>query len=167
MAEKNNTSPLAPLSFLIGQWEAQSSPGEPTGGFTFAPDLLGQVMLRTNYADYPAAPDHPAFRHEDLMVLYMDGAQTLRADYYDSEGHVIRYTGEISGTGQVAFTSEPTPDGPGFRLAYRSDADGMLTGTFEIALPQQSGKYAPYLSWTARKLEVDKHESTSFDGGRS
>ncbi len=142
------TATLDYLSFLIGEWVALSQPGEPTGGFTFSLQLQGKAILRTNYADYPATAGRPASRHEDLLVIYLeDGA--LRGDYYDSEGHVIRYTGE-SGPGVVTFTSPPTANEPGFRLSYRLAPGGLLEGAFEIITP---GGPVPYLAWQAKKAD--------------
>lgn len=144
---------MAPLHFLLGQWEAISRAGEAVGGFSFDLQLLARVIVRTNYADYPATGERPAFRHEDLMVIYLDDAQALRADYFDSEGHVIRYAGQVGAPDQVTFTSSPASAGPGFRLAYRLTDPGVLAGTFEITSPDQAGKFSPYLAWSARRVE--------------
>ena len=63
---------LEPLRFLLGDWQAAGGgrPGEASGGFTFAPSLQGRVIVRTNYAQYPATADKSSSRHDDLMVLY-------------------------------------------------------------------------------------------------
>jgi hypothetical protein len=144
-------APLAALQFLLGEWEAISRPGEATGGFAFTPALLSHVIVRTNYSDQPASDERPAFRHEDLMVIYVDDSEVLRADYYDSEGHVIRYEGQLGPAGEVAFVAAATAAGPGFRLSYRQVEPGFLEGRFEIALLQPAGAYAPYLAWSARR----------------
>src|SRR5262245_23668237 len=83
---------LEALAFLLGEWEASGggSPGQASGGFSFAPALQDRVIVRTNHADYPAAAGKPSFRHDDLMVLYATEGGEIRADYYDSEGHVVR-----------------------------------------------------------------------------
>jgi len=109
---------LGSLHFLLGQWWADQKFGEPAGGFTFASQLQSRIIVRTNYADYPATDERQAYRHEDLMVIYCDENQTLRADYYDSEGHVIRYSGQVIEKNRVVCTSEPTGSGPGFRFTY-------------------------------------------------
>jgi hypothetical protein len=137
----------------LGKWEAISGPGEATGSFSFALQLQSQVMIRTNYAEYPATSERPADRHDDLMLIYWEEALGLRADYYDSEGHVIRYAGQVVGLHEVVFTSEPTDSGPGFRLSYQLQNDGTLHGAFEIAARNQPGVFAPYLSWSARREE--------------
>jgi hypothetical protein len=62
---------LAPLAFLIGEWTASGAgqPGAGTGVATFRRDLQGQVIVRTSYAEYPAAAGQPGSRHDDLMVI--------------------------------------------------------------------------------------------------
>jgi len=139
---------LKSLDFLLGDWHVPGEPGEPAGGFRFEPQLQSKVIVRTNHADYPATEEHPAFRHEDLMVIYSDEG-ILLADYYDSEGHVIRYSGEVSGEERVVFTS--AGPGPRFRLSYQLEASGQLAGTFEVASPDDPVQFRTYLSWSAVK----------------
>jgi len=142
---------LSSLNFLLGHWQALSKPGEPTGEFSFVSQLQSKVIVRTNLADYPATSERPAFRHEDLMVIYCDEAQNLLADYYDSEGHVIRYSGQTIGDAKVVFASLPGMPGPGFRLTYRLEEEGTLTGSFEVASPGEPNVFNPYLNWSAVK----------------
>lgn len=151
-AEPADQNPLDALQFLLGEWEAISQPGEATGGFTFESRLLQHAILRTNYSEIPASKDQPASRHEDLMVVYLEGAKTLRADYYDSEGHVIRYLVQVQAPGEASFTNDPAAPGPGFRLTYRLAEDGILHGAFEISPPGQPGEFSPYLTWSGRRL---------------
>ena len=112
------TPQLRALDFLLGSWQAISGPEEATGGFIFASQLQSHVIVRTNHADYPATSNQLAYHHEDLMIIYHDETLGLRADYYDSEGHIIRYAGKAIAPNEVVFTSEPTALGPGFRLTY-------------------------------------------------
>jgi len=142
---------LDSLSFILGKWQAVSKPEEPTGGFEFSHQLQSKIIVRTNFADYPATNERPAFRHEDLMIIHQDADEGLRADYYDSEGHVIHYTGRITGNNQVIFSSSPTASTPGFRLGYTLDHDGKLNGSFEVAQPNQPDSLTPYLAWSAIK----------------
>jgi hypothetical protein len=118
-----------------------SGPGEPTGGFVFACQLQSKVIVRSNNTDYPAADDRPAYRHEDLMVIHADEDQNLLAEYYDGEGHVIHYSGEVRGAG--------------FRLGYRLEKDRSLTGTFEIASTAQPETFMLYLAWSAIPVPVE------------
>jgi len=145
---------LAPLDFLLGEWTAIASgrPGEPSGGFTFSLGLQDHVLLRTNYSVSPGDSVRPATRHDDLMVIHPSLASPLAADYYDSEGHVIRYTVQSPAAGQVVFLSDAAAAGPRFRLSYLLKPDGTLQGAFEIAPPGQPEAFQPYLSWMARKV---------------
>jgi P2-related tail formation protein len=147
---------LEPLHSLLGDWQAEGGgkPGEASGGFTFAASLQGRVIVRTNYAEYPATADKPASRHDDLMVLFATESGALRADYYDSEGHVIRYAGSATATGEVVLVSEVVGGAPRFRLTYKLRADGSLDGRFEIAPPGKPEAFGPYLAWTARRRDA-------------
>ncbi len=127
--------PWKGLQFLAGEWvgEGAGSPGESAGACSFTFDLQRKVMVRKSFAEAPT------FRHEDLMVVYLD--KDLKAIYFDSEGHVIHYTVE-SGPDSVRFLSEQ------YRLTYRKEGDKLLLD-FDIAPP---GKlFSNYLHATLRK----------------
>lgn len=149
---------LEPLSFLLGDCQAEGggTPGQASGGFTFAPSLQGRVIVRTNFAVYPAAADKPASRHEDLMVLYATESGELRADYYDSEGHAIRYAANTSSPNQLTLVSEVVSGSPRFRLSYKLGGDGVLAGRFQVAPPGKPVSFGPYLAWTARRRNAPK-----------
>ncbi|MGO9231334.1 MAG: hypothetical protein ACLQKA_19260 [Bryobacteraceae bacterium] len=96
-----------PVQFLVGRWtgEGGGEPGAGSGAFTLAPDLQGKILVRKSFAAYPAAADRPAFRHDDLIVVYRDGPSAeLRAMYWDNEGHVIAYTVKPASDGGVTFS---------------------------------------------------------------
>src|SRR5262249_30403287 len=61
---------------FLGDWEGAGSggPGEGRGEFSFAPELQGAVLVRRNFAEYPASKDKPAYHHDDLMVIYPGGS---------------------------------------------------------------------------------------------
>lgn len=134
---------------VLGRWEAVSDPAGATGGFTFALDVQQHVIVRKNYSNTPAQQGRPAARHDDLMVIFLEGA-TVKAEYFDSEGHVIRYIAE-STPDAVVFVSEASPTEPRYRLTYRRRAGGMLDGAFEVAAPGKPNEFGSYLSWRARK----------------
>src|SRR5262245_28431929 len=97
------------FQFLIGTWKAAGSgtPGESAGEFSFSLDLQKRVLVRRSHTDYPATANRPAFAHDDLMIIHADEQQVFHADYYDNEGHTIRYTVEFSGDGSVCtFVSD-------------------------------------------------------------
>jgi hypothetical protein len=139
---------LVPLRFLLGDWEAIPDSSGATGGFSFAPRVQDHIIVRTNYSISPAADGKPS-RHDDLMVIFEE-AGTVRADYFDNEGHVIRYVAQPQ-AGSVAFVSEIKPAEPRYRLTYDLGADGILNGRFEVAPPGKPDAFTQYLAWKARK----------------
>jgi hypothetical protein len=142
-------APLVPFQMLIGEWQALDDPSGATGGFTFSYSVQDRVIVRTNYASYPAANGKPASRHDDLMVIFLDG-DAVRADYFDNEGHVIRYIAEAR-PDQIVFLSEIKASEPRYRLLYRRGSDGLLHGRFDVAPPGKPDTFSTYLSWSARK----------------
>ncbi len=142
---------LASLQFLLGQWDGNGDQAGATGGFTFASSVQDHVIVRTNYSNTPATRDQPASRHDDLMVIYLD-AGVVKADYFDSENHVIRYVAETR-SGEVMFLSEIKPSEPRYRLTYTRGSATTLIGRFDVAPPGRPESFTPYLSWTAGKLK--------------
>lgn len=145
------TDPLANVRFLLGDWVAAGGgkPGDATGTTTFASALRGTAITRTSTADYPALGKRAAYHHEDLMVIYASNG-TIRADFYDSEGHVIRYGVTADGT-HATFTSDAVAGEPRYRLSYVLDAQSHLNGTFEIAPAKSLSEFATYLTWTSHR----------------
>jgi hypothetical protein len=140
-------SPWHRLQFLLGTWDAtganQLGSGEGSASFTL--ELNGHVIVRRSFADYSAGPQ-AGTRHDDLLVIYEGaGDAAPRAIYFDSEGHVIRYTIATSTENTVRFQSEALDPGPKYRLTYTREAD-ILNGTFEIAV--SGGEFKTYLSWS-------------------
>jgi hypothetical protein len=147
---------LQPLSFLVGSWEASGAgqPGSGVGTFVFSWSLQDRVMVRNSFAEYAATGATPASRHDDLMIIYA-GSNGVRADYFDNEGHVIRYSVRPSAN-QAVFTSDVVAGEPRFRIRYTRTADGGLEGEFEIAAPDAPETFKQYLSWHSRKTAARK-----------
>jgi len=145
---------LASLGFLVGDWVADPRPGEGSGHFEFRFELQGKILVRRNHAELVATKRRSAGTHDDLMVVFSEGAPALiRADYFDSEGHVIRYVVEVVAKKRATFLSEESPGTPRFRLSYVALADGGLRGKFKVAPPGKPGDFAGYLDWTARRVK--------------
>jgi len=144
---------LEPLAFLIGNWGGAGSgpPGQAAGTAEFSRSLQDRVILRTSFAEYPAAEGRPASRHDDLMVIYAGAAGAVRADYWDSEGHIIRYAVQTTAAGRAVFVSDAVSGEPRYRLTYEIDSSGTLKGEFAIAPPGTPEVFKPYLNWTSRK----------------
>jgi hypothetical protein len=143
-------SPLAPLAFLIGTWDAVPDATGATGSCTFTMDLQDRVMVRKNYSTTPGANGKPDTTHVDLMMIYIEGG-ALKADYDDSEAHVIHYVVSASGPNRVVFLADATASSPGYRLTYWVDAPGVVKGQFEFAQPGKPGVFTPHLSWAMKK----------------
>ncbi len=140
--------PLAGLAFLDGNWVAEPDGQGGSGAFSFARELDGRVVVRRNHAVVPARGERPGGVHDDLLVLWAENG-AVKADYWDNEGHVIRY--EVAASpGRAVFTSTAGP-GPRFRLVYTEREPGLVDVTFEIAPPGKPDAFAPYLSGRARK----------------
>ena len=144
-----SASRLEPLRFLLGEWQGIGDQAGATGGFTFSSTVQDRVIVRTNSSNTPATASGPASRHDDLMVIYVEDDE-VKADYFDNEGHVIRYVAEAR-PDQVVFVSEVKPSEPRYRLLYRRGSDGLLHGRFDVAPPGKPDAFSPYLSWAARK----------------
>ncbi|MFI5184524.1 MAG: hypothetical protein ACHQNV_09005 [Vicinamibacteria bacterium] len=144
---------LERAAFLLGSWSGSGAgqPGEGSGEAEFVRGLQDRVILRRSHAEYPAAPGRAAFRHDDLMVIYPGAEGALRADYYDNEGHVIRYVVDVPAADRAVFVSEAAAGAPRFRLSYALEATGVLRGQFEIAAPDAPQAFKPYLAWESRK----------------
>jgi hypothetical protein len=139
--------------FLMGEWvgEGTGTPGEGSGGFTITPDLGNTVLVRRNFANYPATKDRPAFSHEDLMVMYYDNDKP-RAIYFDNEKYVIRYSVEFSGdSSSLTFRSEPVPSAPSFRFTYTKSSGDALKIAFDIAMPDKPDSFSRYIEASARR----------------
>jgi hypothetical protein len=149
-AQAQAGDPYASVRFLIGEWVADGPAAAGSGHFEFTRDLQGNIVVRRNHAETPAAGDRPVANHDDLMVIYREGGGT-RAIYFDNEGHVIRYTVESGAPDTVAFVSEAAAGAPRYRLSYRKLPDGRLSGKFEIAPPGKPEELKTYLEWTAKR----------------
>lgn len=147
----------ADLQPFLGTWEGAGGgvPGQGSGGFTFTPELQGAVLVRRSYAQYPATKDKAAYRHDDLMILYPEGhAGITRADYWDNEGHVIRYYVELADGGRkLVMTSDSAQPGPRYRLTYVKTGDNDLKLTFEIAPPEAPEKFKTYIEASAKRAK--------------
>lgn len=140
--------------FLIGHWvgeEGGGAPGQSTSGEAwFKLDLQGRVLIRTDHSEYPANKDHPAFAHDGLMIIWAEPGGRVRADYWDNEGHVIRYTATSDGK-TATFVSDEAPQQPRYRLTYTQTAPDHVTVKFEIAPPGKAEQFQMYVQGKTRR----------------
>ena len=142
------------FDFLAGEWVAEGSgtPGEATGSFSFSRDLDGKILVRRNRADYPSTKDKPAYTHTDLMVIYRDRDGTIRATYFDNEGHVINYVVSRSkDQNSITFLSEVSPSAPRFRFIYSKEGKDRLRLQFDIAPPGKPEAFSKYVEGVAHR----------------
>jgi len=139
-----------PFAWLIGEWTGSGAggPGQGSGSFSFQPDLQGKILVRKSFAEYPATAEKPAYRHDDLMIVFSE-AGSFKAIYFDNEEHTIRYSVDTSAEGAVTFLSDAMAGAPRFRLTYHKTGEATLSGKFEIAPPDKP--FATYLEWSAQK----------------
>jgi hypothetical protein len=143
-----------PFQFLLGTWvgEGGGGPGEGAGEFSIAFDLNRQILVRKNFSEYPAQNGRPAYRHDDLLITYIDSAtKAPRAIYFDSEGHTIRYAIAVRDRSLV-YESEPGEAFPHYRFTYVPNGESRIKGTFEIAADRGS-PFKSYIEFTARKKQ--------------
>jgi hypothetical protein len=147
--------PWADLRFLIGTWVSEGKPEAGSGKFSLEPDLQNKVLVRRNVAKIPAAPGRPGGKHEDLMVIYRDpDSKTLRASYFDSEGHVIAYAvAPLAEKTGLEFLSSADAKGPRFRLTYTKGEADKVAVKFEIAPPGKPEGFRTYLEGVVRRAK--------------
>ncbi len=154
-AASANDGAWTALGALLGNWlgEGSGDPGQGAGGFSFAWDLQGKILVRKNHADYPASKDRPAFSHQDLMIVYQEpDTRQPKAAYFDNEGHVINYSVSASPDARsIVFLSELKPATPRYRLTYLIAASDRVELTFEIAPPDRPDFFKTYIRAGARR----------------
>ena len=148
-----------PLQFLLGAWTTdQPSTGarpQGTGKFSFSPDLQGKVLVRKSYAEYPPENGKPAYRHDDLMIVYHGSEDHLRAIYFDNEGHTIEYAVRAIENG-VVFESVGSAGEADYRLTYINAGADRAKLKFEIAPPGKS--FATYIEASVhREISPNKN----------
>jgi len=150
----------ASLNFLIGDWIDESRTGEPgtatAGGESWRVDLGGQVLVRMGWCEFPATADRAAYRHEDLLILFPEGEETMRGIFWDNEKHTIHYPNVTmlpDGKG-ILLSSERATPGPRQQLLYQFDAPDRLTATFSLLLPG-TPDFAPYLTWRSQRTKPE------------
>lgn len=149
---KGDTDPWKPFHFLLGQWESKPDSMGAFGGSTFSLELQNRILMRKNFANYPAANGKPAINHEDLLVLYQQPGNPFEASYWDNEGHVIHYLARMSeNEDTLAMTSDVVPNSPRFRLSYIKMGGDSLKVGFEFAPPGNPDAFKPYLTGMLHK----------------
>jgi len=148
------TDPWKALSFLQGTWEAKATGGQgisAVGTYTFRSELRDHILARHSTSDAgcqgPASFDCD---HGDLLYVYQDApGQSLKAIYFDNEGHVIHYNVSTPDATTAIFLSDGSQPGPQFRLMYELKGAAM-SGKFQMRMPGQT-EWKSYLEWSGAK----------------
>lgn len=145
--------PFSSLAFLEGTWDAnvqKNATIQQAGSYTFDRELNGHVLARYATTDPGCkAPTSFDCLHSDLLYVFQEmPGSPLKADYFDSEGHVIHYDVTTPTASSVVFLSVPGP-GPQFRLTYELTGK-VMTGKFQMHMPGQ-GDWRTYLDWSGSR----------------
>jgi hypothetical protein len=157
LAAQSKSASLEDLKFLVGDWKGEGGgkPGQASGGgFSFTFDLQGKVLVRRSFSEYAATSERPAFRHDDLMIVYQDpDARAVRATYWDSEGHTIQYSVILSEDKRtLTFISDPSQSAPRYKfIFYRQPQDDALNFEFDIAPPGKPDAFSKYVDGKATR----------------
>jgi hypothetical protein len=156
MAQTALKPALAPLAFLMGNWDSgegkvAETGGTSKGGSAFTAESDGAAILRRDHTELFDKAGKPAGGFHQTMLIYPDGGG-LHADYVDGEGHAIHYTGATVTAGKsVTFTSA-AGQGPVFRLTYELQAPDVLTVRFGMTPPGAS-ELRPIATGTLKRAQ--------------
>ena len=150
----DTTGPWAGVRFLIGTWEAKTTGGQAqvqsTGTYSFRLELRDHVLARrTAYGTAKARTTSIASTRTCFTSTPGGPGQSLRAIYFDNEGHVIHYAVSVPKPGTAVLLSDADQPGPQFRLSYELNA-GVMTGKFQMRMPGQQ-EFASYLEWSGKR----------------
>lgn len=151
---RNLDSLWRPYEFLLGDWvgDGKGTPGQGSGAASFAFELNKNIVVRKNHSEYPAVNGRPAVIHDDLLTIYYEQENGMRALYVDNEGHIIHYSVRNSAGGDtVEFLGDKKPAAPRFRLLYIRTGERTADVCFEIAMPNAPEAFKRYVSGGTRK----------------
>lgn len=143
--------PLAPLRFLIGEWQgvASGQPGEGTALRSYETILKDRFIQERNTSTYPPQARNKAGEmHEHQSLFSYDGARkAILFRQFHQEGFVITYAlnPSLSTTSRLVFDSEQVENVPRTwraRETYDLVSADEFTETFELA--QGDKPYAVY-----------------------
>lgn len=147
---------LAPIAFLVGDWDSGEGKVAETGGSSKGGSIIsvesdGSALLRRDHTELFDKAGRPAGGFHQTMLIYPDG-NTLKADYVDGEGHAIHYlSADVVAGKSVTFLSG-TGQGPQFKLTYEMRAPDMLAVTFGMTPPGE-GAFRPIATGTLKKMK--------------
>jgi hypothetical protein len=88
-----------------------------------------------------------------LYIYHDPQDNSLRAIFFDSQGHVIRYAVAVaSGGSSVEFLSDAAPAGTRCRMTYARTGADSVTEKFEIAPAGKPNEFATYVEFIAKRV---------------
>jgi hypothetical protein len=123
------------VNWLTGEWKGEGSgqPGKGGGSFSFTYDLEKNILVRKSHSEYTSNDGKSDIVHEDLMIVYfVPGGKQLEANYFDNEGHIIKYLVSVS-ENSVIFLSVKQDNAPVFRLSYTLLDQATVNVRFEMS----------------------------------
>ena len=142
--------------FFLGEWTwvGGGQPGQGRGVSTFRSELDGTVLVRKTHLDYAATKQRAAFAHDDVIYVYHDPLNdSVRAIFFDREGHVILYRVTVAPDGSsIEFLSDAAPDGTRCRMTYRKTGTDSVTEKFEIAPAEKPYDFTTYVDFRATRV---------------
>jgi len=157
LAEPALKPALAPLAFLVGNWDSgegkvADTGGTSKGGSTFTVESDGAAILRRDHTELFGKDGKPAGGFHQTMLIYAEDGK-LKADYVDGEGHAIHYTGTAVKAGKsVTFMGITQADahGPTFKLRYEMKGPDTLAVSFGMTAPGGS-EFRPVANGTLKR----------------
>jgi len=142
-----------PLEFLVGTWEARTTQGGSAGAaslgtYSFQLELRDNVLARHSRTAGCQGPADFNCEHGDILYIYQEAPEQLKAIYFDSEGHVIHYDVSTPAPSTAIFLSSPSQPGPQFKLSYELKGS-IMSGKFQMRMPGQA-EFKSYLEWEGR-----------------
>jgi hypothetical protein len=149
-----SADPWKPLQFLIGTWEAKTNGGSAgaisSGTYTFQMELRNHILSRRTAGAECKGPANFNCEHSDLLYIYPESpGGSLKAIFFDNEGHVIHYDVSAPNAHSAVLVSDPSQPGPQYRLSYELKGN-ELTGKFEMRVGGQA-EFVTYLGWSGGK----------------
>jgi hypothetical protein len=137
------SDPLRTLAFLEGSWNAKATGRggiAEIGTYVFRTELADHILARhSTRAGDCTGPKTFDCDHGDLLYVYADAPDlSLKAIYFDSEGHVIHYDVSTPAATTAVFLSDQREPGPQFRLIYELKA-ATMNRKFQVRMPGQDG----------------------------
>jgi hypothetical protein len=108
----------------------------------------GTVLTRRSWCEFPETPQRPAFRHEDLLVIYVDSESRLQGVFWDNEGdvHFYRLVQVAVGGDGVRLVTDAAIPGPRQALEYQFLPPNRTSSVFNLLVPG-APDFKPNLQW--------------------